>query len=134
MTKAILLALLMVSATAGAATPQQQIDAYAAEAARQVPGFQPSARRGAEFYAKRFAVSDKMPGCTACHTDNPTQAGRHAVTGKAIKPLAPRAEAVRFSDPAKTEKWFRRNCTEVLGRECTSAEKADFIRFLTEGI
>ncbi|MCB1893515.1 MAG: DUF1924 domain-containing protein, partial [Rhodocyclaceae bacterium] len=55
------------------------------------------------------------------------------VTGKAIKPLAPRAEAARFTDAAKTEKWFRRNCSEVVGRECTAAEKADFILFLTEG-
>ena len=40
----------------------------------------------------------------------------------------------RFTDPAKTEKWFRRNCTEVLGRECSAAEKADFIQFLAEGL
>jgi hypothetical protein len=132
MTKAIFLVLLAVSAAAAAATPQQQADAYAAEAARLSPGFQPSARRGAEFYARRFAVSEKMPACASCHTDNPAQAGRHVVTGKAIKPLAPRAEAARFTDPAKTEKWFRRNCTEVLGRECTPAEKADFIQFVAE--
>lgn len=132
MTKAIFLALLAVSAAAAAATPQQQADAYAAEAARLSPGFQPSARRGAEFYARRFAVSEKMPACASCHTDNPAQTGRHVVTGKAIKPLAPRAEAARFTDPAKTEKWFRRNCTEVLGRECTPAEKADFIQFVAE--
>lgn len=132
MTKAIFLALLAVSAAAAAATPQQQADAYAAEAARPSPGFQPSVRRGAEFYARRFAVSEKMPACASCHTDNPAQTGRHVVTGKAIKPLAPRAEAARFTDPAKTEKWFRRNCTEVLGRECTPAEKADFIQFVAE--
>lgn len=30
------------------------------------------------------------------------------------------------------EKWFRRNCTEVVGRECSAAEKADFIVFSTE--
>ena len=134
MSKVMLLALLAVSATAAAATPREMIDAYAAEAVRQSPGFQPSARRGAEFFARRFAVSDKMPACTACHTDSPAQPGRHAVTGKAIKPLAPRAEAARFTDPAKTEKWFRRNCTEVLGRECSAAEKADFIRFMAEGL
>ncbi len=134
MYKAMLFALLAVSAAAAAATPRETINAYAVEAVRQSPGFQPSARRGAEFYARRFAVSDKMPACTACHTDSPAQPGRHAVTGKAIKPLAPRAEAARFTDPAKTEKWFRRNCTEVLGRECSAAEKADFIQFLAEGL
>ena len=134
MTKAIFLALLMAGGAAAAATPREMINTYAAEAARQTPGFQPSARRGAEFYARRFTVSDKMPACVSCHTDSPAQAGRHVVTGKAIKPLAPRAEAARFGDPAKTEKWFRRNCTEVLGRECSAAEKADFIQFLAEGL
>ncbi|MBP9654300.1 MAG: DUF1924 domain-containing protein, partial [Rhodocyclaceae bacterium] len=66
--------------------------------------------------------------------ESPLQPGRHAVTGKAIKPLAPRAEAARFSDPAKVEKWFRRNCTEVVGRECSAAEKADFILFASAAL
>jgi hypothetical protein len=92
-----------------------------------------SAQRGAEFYARSFGVSAKMPSCASCHTDNPAQAGRHVVTDKAIKPLAPAANAERFTDPAKVEKWFKRNCTEVVGRECTAAEKADFIAFVTGG-
>jgi hypothetical protein len=29
----------------------------------------------------------------------------------------------RYTDPAKVEKWFKRNCTEVLGRVCTAQEK-----------
>jgi cytochrome c peroxidase len=124
--------LMAATAAASAATPAQLQQTYTAEAARQTPGFAPSAARGAAFYAQRFAVSDKMPACTACHTANPAQAGRHVVTGKAIKPLSPRAEPARFSDPAKVEKWFTRNCTEVVGRECSAAEKADFIQFLTE--
>ena len=131
----ILMSILLAgSAAAGAATPQQLLQTYTEQAVRQAPGYQPSARRGAELYGRRFAVSEKMPACTACHTEAPAQAGRHVVTGKAIKPLAPRVEAARFSDPAKAEKWFRRNCTEVLGRECSAAEKADFILFLTEGL
>ena len=133
MLKAVLSVLLsLAAAAAAAAIAAQLLEDYVAEAARQSPGFQPSARRGAEFFARRFAVSDKMPACASCHTERPDQAGRHVVTGKAIKPLAPRAEAARFTDPAKTEKWFRRNCTEVLGRECTPAEKADFIQFVAE--
>ena len=134
MKQTMFIALLAASAAAAAATPQQLMQTYTELAARQAPGYQPSARRGAELYSRRFAVSDKMPACTACHTDSPVQPGQHAVTGKAIKPLAPRAEAARFSDPAKTEKWFRRNCTEVLGRECSAAEKADFVQFLAEGL
>lgn len=127
------LALLAVCGLAVAETPRQIQDGYAVEASRQRAGFKPRAARGAEFYARQFGASEKMPGCTACHTDNPAQPGRHAVTGKAIKPLLPAANADRFTDSAKVEKWFRRNCAEVVGRECGAAEKADFIAFLTEG-
>ncbi len=132
----LLLILLAAAATAAAvaATPRDLAEHYAGEASRLAPGFKASPQRGAEFYAKRFAVSEKMPACSACHTDSPSRPGQHAVTGKAIKPLAPRADAARFSDPAKVEKWFRRNCTEVLGRECSAAEKADFILFVAEGL
>jgi hypothetical protein len=40
--------------------------------------------------------------------------------------------AGRFTDAAKTEKWFKRNCIEVIGKECTAAEKADFVAYLTK--
>jgi hypothetical protein len=123
----------LYAAGAQAATPPDLLAAYRAEAARQAPSFAPSARRGAEFFARRFPVSAKMPACSSCHTDNPAQTGRHVVTDKPIKPLTPVANAERFTDPAKVEKWFRRNCTEVVGRECNAAEKADFIAYLTEG-
>lgn len=118
--------------TAHAATPAEILSTYQAEAARQATGFQPSARRGAEFYQRQFNVSAKMPACTSCHTDSPARTGHHAVTDKAIKPLAPSANAERFSDAAKVEKWFGRNCKEVVGRACTAAEKADFIAYLQE--
>jgi hypothetical protein len=50
-------------------------------------------------------------------------AGRqHASTGKPIGALAPAFNRERFTDPAKVEKWFRRNCNEVMGRECSAAE------------
>lgn len=130
-TKLPLLAILFASLVQ-AATPAEMMNGYRDEAARQTPGFQPSAQRGAEFFARPFGVSAKMPACTSCHTEKPAQAGRHVVTDKAIKPLAPAANADRFTDPGKTEKWFGRNCKEVVGRECTAAEKADFIAFLTE--
>lgn len=73
-----------------------------------------------------------MPACTRCHTDNPLNAGQHAVTGKAIRPLAVAANGERFSDPAKVEKWFGRNCKEVVGRACTPGEKADFVAYMSE--
>jgi hypothetical protein len=134
MMKRVIPLLAMACATSvWAATPAELLSSYRAAAAQQTAGFQSSPQRGAEFYARSFGVSAKMPSCTACHTDNPAQAGRHVVTDKAIKPLAPAANAERFSDPAKVEKWFKRNCTEVVGRECTAAEKADFIAFITGG-
>jgi hypothetical protein len=132
MSKLIALSLLAVCGLAAAETPRQLIDTYSAEAAAHAAGFRPSAQRGSTFFAKKFGVSEKMPSCVACHTENPAQGGRHAVTGKDIKPLAPVANAERFTDPAKAEKWFRRNCKEVVGRECSAAEKADFVQFLAE--
>ncbi|HJV92459.1 MAG TPA: DUF1924 domain-containing protein [Azonexus sp.] len=49
-----------------------------------------------------------------------------------MRPLAVAANAERFSDPAKVEKWFGRNCKEVVGRACTPGEKADFVAFASE--
>ena len=123
------LALLATCGFAAAETPRQIADGYAAT---QAAGFQPSAQRGGEFYSRKFGVSEKMPACAACHTEQPAHSGRHAITGKDIKPLAPVANADRFTDPAKVEKWFTRNCKEVVGRECSTAEKADFVAFLME--
>jgi hypothetical protein len=60
----------------------------------------------------------------------PTQPGNHAATGKPIAALAPAFNAERFTDAAKVEKWFRRNCNDVVGRECTAAEKANVLSWL----
>jgi mono/diheme cytochrome c family protein len=68
--------------------------------------------------------------CSSCHGAVPTQTGKHASTGKAIAPLAPAVNPERFVDAAKTEKWFRRNCNDVMGRECSPAERADVISWL----
>ncbi len=132
MKRLIALPLVIACGLASAETPRQLIDAYTAEAAAQVAGFRPSAQRGGTFFARSFGVSEKMPACIACHTENPAQAGRHAVTGKEIKPMAPVANGERFTDTAKVEKWFRRNCKEVVGRECSPAEKADVLQFLAD--
>src|SRR5574343_116828 len=127
------LGLLLASLACHAETPQQIGQAYAAEAGRQQAAFAPSARRGETLFRQRFAINDKMPACTSCHTDNPLNAGQHAVTGKIIRPIASAANAERFTDPAKVEKWFGRNCKEVVGRACTPGEKADFIAYMSEG-
>lgn len=123
---------LLLGASVHAETPQQIRQNYATEAVAQQPAFTPSAKRGEAFFRQRFAHNDKMPACTSCHTDNPMKAGQHAVTGKSIRPLAVAGNSERFSEPAKVEKWFGRNCKEVVGRQCTPAEKADFVAYMNE--
>ena len=126
------LCLLLASLAGQAETPQLIRQAYAAEAAAQQSGFAPTAKRGDAFFRQRFTNNEKMPACTSCHTDNPVNIGQHTITGKSIRPLAVAANTERFSDPAKVEKWFGRNCKEVIGRACTPAEKADFVAYMTE--
>lgn len=97
-------------------------EARAADASFQ--GF--SAQRGEAIYRARHGDWS----CATCHTDQPTSGGRHAVTQKAILPLAPSANPERFTDPKKVEKWFKRNCNDVLKRACTAREKGDFIAYI----
>jgi hypothetical protein len=108
--------------TAWAATPSALLDAYRAQA-----GAAPDVQRGQQFFTSRHGHDWS---CSSCHGVVPTQAGKHASTGKAIGALAPAFNPERFTDPAKVEKWFRRNCNDVVGRECTSAEKADVLAWL----
>jgi hypothetical protein len=91
-------------------------------------GFQGfSAARGETFFKSKHGGEWS---CASCHTDNPAAEGKHAKTGKLIKPLAPSANAERFSDMAKVEKWFKRNCNDVLERICTAQEKGDVLAYL----
>lgn len=107
---------------AQAATPLEQLAAYSALA-----GSPPSVERGRTLFTTR---QGREWSCSSCHGAEPRQDGKHASTGKLIAPLAPAFNAQRFTDAAKTEKWFRRNCNDVIGRECSSAEKADVLSWL----
>lgn len=127
------IAFLASANVAFAETPASLIADYTAEAARSAPGFTPSAKRGQSFFTHNWGVSEKMQNCSTCHSMNLKAEGKHVITEKRIAPLSPAANAERFSSKAKVEKWFKRNCTEVTGRECTAAEKADFIQFVTQG-
>lgn len=116
------LALGGTAAVASAATPAELVAAYSAQAgAAAVPA------RGQKLFA---ASHGREWSCASCHGAIPTQPGKHAATGKAIGALAPAANAERFVDAAKVEKWFRRNCNDVMARECTAAEKADVLSWL----
>ncbi|MDO5691093.1 MAG: DUF1924 domain-containing protein [Pseudomonadota bacterium] len=68
--------------------------------------------------------------CASCHGMPPTGPARHASTGKAIDALAPAFSAECFTDRAKVDKWFRRNCKDVFSRECSAAEKPDLMAYL----
>jgi len=68
--------------------------------------------------------------CASCHGTPPTGSGRHASTGKTIAPLAPAVNPQAFTDSAKVDKWLRRNCKDVLQRECSAGEKADVLAYL----
>jgi hypothetical protein len=85
-----------------------------------------SATRGETFYKTKTGDLS----CASCHGDSPKVHGKHATTSKDILPMAPVANAERFTDAAKVEKWFKRNCNDVLKRACTANEKGDFIAYL----
>jgi len=65
--------------------------------------------------------------CALCHTSDLRATGKHAVTGKAIKPLAPSVNPERLADKSKIEKWLERNCKWTIGRACTPQEKGDVL-------
>lgn len=117
----VLLGAAMVS-LAQAATPVEQLAGYEAQAGAAA---QPA--RGQQFFTSRHG---QEWSCASCHASMPGAQGRHASTGKTIAPLAPAFNPQRFTDEAKTEKWFKRNCNDVLGRACTAGEKADMLAWL----
>ena len=104
----------------------------AAAAAQPDPAFAGfSAVRGAQFWqAQHTGGKPDTPSCTTCHTKDPTAEGQTRA-GKAIAPMAVSRTPDRFTDVAKVEKWFDRNCNTVLGRACTAAEKGDVITYLS---
>jgi hypothetical protein len=126
----IVLACALAPATAGE-SPNPLLDFYAGEAKASDPGFSGfSAERGEHLFRTNFSAGKPdTPSCTTCHTTDPRKTGQTRV-GKDIEPMAASANPKRYTDQAKTEKWFGRNCNNVLGRECTATEKGDFITFM----
>ncbi len=126
MSKFILAGLaLLTSAALNAAqaeTPQAILQSYSTQA-----GGPPVPQRGRDLFT---STHGKEWSCSTCHGAVPVQPGKHAATGKSIAPLAPAFDARRFSDAAKVEKWFGRNCNDVLGRPCSATEKADVLAWL----
>lgn len=107
---------------AQSSAPAQLLSTYGQQA-----GTRPDAGKGQQFFTSQHG---REWACASCHGAKPTGEGQHAATGRPIRPLAPAFNPERFTDAAKTEKWFRRNCNDVVGRECTAAEKADVLAWL----
>jgi Domain of unknown function (DUF1924) len=103
------------------------LESYRAAAKQENPSFKDySATRGETFYRAKTGNL----ACATCHGDSPKAHGKHATTGKDILPLAPSANPERFTDAAKVEKWFKRNCNDVLKRACSATEKGDFMTYV----
>lgn len=121
------LSMLCLAPTARAATPAEMLATLQQQAAAEITGFVGfDAARGEQF----FKTKHSDWSCASCHTEDPRQPGKHAKTDKPIEPLAPAANAKRFTDPKKVAKWFKRNCGDVLGRECSAQEKGDVLAYL----
>jgi len=119
---AMVLAGAAVMSTVQAATPAELLAGYTAQAATPaLPA------RGQQWFT---STHGRDWSCSSCHGAVPTQTGKHASTGKPIEALAPAFNSQRFTDVAKAEKWFRRNCNDIVGRECSAGEKADVLSWL----
>jgi hypothetical protein len=117
----------LTASPAFAETPVEVLATFKTEASG-TPGFQGfSAERGEKFFKTKH---NHNLSCSTCHTDNPAAQGKHSETDKVIKPLAPAANEERFTDMKKVAKWFKRNCNDVLDRECTAQEKGDVLTYL----
>lgn len=109
---------------AGAATPAELLAGYVKQAG--APG---SPERGQRLFTTKFD-GDFNWSCATCHMADPSKAGTHAVSGKPVKPLAPAFNPERFTNLTHVEFHFKLNCKDVIGRECTAAEKADVMSWL----
>lgn len=103
-------------------SPSAQMERFSAEVGR--PGV---VELGRQFFVKKHGGEWS---CASCHGESPTRSGRHASTGKVLEPLAPAFNPKSLTDTARVDKWFRRNCKDVLSRECTAGEKADVLAWL----
>ena len=109
-------------ARAADTTPAQQLQRFTAQA-----GAPADAGRGRQIFTMRHAGEWS---CSSCHGQPPLGAGKHAGTGKLLEPLAPATNPKAFTLTTRVDKWFRRNCSDVLKRECSAAEKADVLAYL----
>ncbi|PKO46645.1 MAG: hypothetical protein CVU29_05200 [Betaproteobacteria bacterium HGW-Betaproteobacteria-22] len=95
------------------------------------PEFVSSVTEGKIFFNRKFKLSSgKEAACASCHTQNPADQGKNIITGKTIAPLSPAVNNKRFRSLDKVEEKFTEHCNEILGTDCTAAEKANYIVYL----
>lgn len=81
------------------------------------------------FRTERMHSKGEKISCMTCHTSDPKKSGMTRAN-KVIDPIAPVANSERFTDMTKVQKWFKRNCNDVLERECTIQEKGNFVKYM----
>jgi hypothetical protein len=124
----LIVAVSLVGASSYAAVVDDMLKEYQLQGASNF-----AASRGEELWHKKFPDPEnpgKTQTCGTCHGDDLKQKGKHATTNKVIDPMAPTVNKDRLTDPKFIEKWFKRNCKSVLGRECTPQEKGDVLSYL----
>lgn len=117
-------AVLALVPAAQAATPAELLAIYTAQA-----GAPANAERGQKLFTTNFG-RDFGWSCSSCHGAVPTGTGKDMVTEKSIAPFAPAFNPKRFTDRGRVDNYFRLNCKDVVGRECTAGEKADVLAWV----
>lgn len=126
--KILMTAGLLLATSAAMATPatDELLARYKAEGAA---GFD-AARGDKAWHKEAKGEEGQTMSCATCHGQDLGKEGKHHKTNKVIQPMAPSANKERLTDVKKIEKWFKRNCNDVLARECTAQEKGDYLKFL----
>lgn len=129
----LLITLGLLTSAASSADPRRDaiLAAILTQAHQDEPGFAGfSAERGAALYRATHTGGKQGPGaCTSCHGQTPQDTGQTRA-GKRIEPMAVSKNPARYTDKANVEKWFARNCQDVLGRACTAREQGDFLTYM----
>ncbi|MCE9633487.1 MAG: DUF1924 domain-containing protein [Methylophilales bacterium] len=129
---AALIGFTAVSAQADVANAEKLVSIYSELAKHDNPEYAgPTAADGKFFFNRKIKLGNgKLMACASCHTSNPADEGKHIVTGKPIRPLSPVVNTKRFDDFEKVESKFTQHCKDIIGSDCTAAEKASYITYL----
>lgn len=129
---AALLATISMTASADAENAEKLAKKYTTIAKTVNASYDaPSSMDGKVFFNRKIkAPNGKEVACASCHTNNPANTGKNIVTGRSIAPLSPLVNPKRFSDLEKVEDKFTEHCNDIIGADCTAAEKANFIAYL----